>query len=405
LGNVGNDQRIRGNLGNDQIEGRGGDDLLQGEGGVDTVIYSGNRADYLITDLENGSITIQDQRAGPNDGTDTVQTMEFFQFADGTLTLEQLFQNVIAGTESNDILIGTANADSINGLGGNDQIKGNAGNDTIDGGSGTDRMEGGTGDDVYVVDRSTDDVIEKAGEGHDHVQASANFDLGANVEDLTLLGIGNFKGTGNGLANVIIGNDGTNVLNGNGGDDTLSGQAGSDTLDGGGGNDSLSGGEGSDTLKGGADNDMLTGEAGNDTLNGDGGDDRLHGGQDHDTLDGGAGNDALYGDAGNDSLQGSGGADILIGGTGDDTLNGGVGDDKFVFNPGDGNDSISGFVAGVGSVDVIDVSAYGFADFNELMGYATMSAGNTVFHADGSSDSLTLQNVSMAALSSSDFII
>ena len=61
--------------------------------------------------------------------------------------------------------------------------------------------------------------------------------LGANVENLTLTGPGNFDGTGNTLNNVIIGNDGNNLLTGDNGNDTLDGGGGGDTLKGGLGND------------------------------------------------------------------------------------------------------------------------------------------------------------------------
>ena len=48
-----------------------------------------------------------------------------------------------------------------------------------------------------------------------------NFDLGANVENLTLIGAGDIDGGGNELDNVITGNDGINILLGRGGNDTL----------------------------------------------------------------------------------------------------------------------------------------------------------------------------------------
>ena len=54
------------------------------------------------------------------------------------------------------------------------------------------------------------------------------YTLGANVENLTFIGAGNFTGTGNALANAITGGAGN---------DTLNGLAGADTLAGGGGND------------------------------------------------------------------------------------------------------------------------------------------------------------------------
>ena len=63
-------------------------------------------------------------------------------------------------------------------------------------------------------------VTEEAGGGTDTVLASATFTLGANVENLTLIGTGAIDGTGNGSDNTLTGNSGDNVLDGQGGTDT-----------------------------------------------------------------------------------------------------------------------------------------------------------------------------------------
>ncbi|MDI1360308.1 MAG: calcium-binding protein, partial [Methylobacter sp.] len=69
-------------------------------------------------------------------------------------------------------------------------------------------------------------------------------------------------------------------------------------------------------------NDVLFGEDGNDSLNGQ------------------EGNDTLMGGAGNDIIGGQQGDDILIGGIGNDTLIGGTGQDTYIFNRGDGRDTV-----------------------------------------------------------------
>ena len=49
----------------------------------------------------------------------------------------------------------------------------------------------------------------------------------------------------------------------------------------------------------------------------------------------------LYGEASNDNLYGQNGDDVLAGGTGDDYLEGGLGSDTYVYNKGDGHDTIN----------------------------------------------------------------
>src|SRR5262249_19672675 len=124
-------------------------------------------------------------------------------------------------------------------------ITGGAGNDTIDGGAGADTMIGGAGNDTEEGDNAGDRVTERGGSGTDLVQTAVNgYTLGANVENLTLTGIGNINGNGNELANVITGNAGNNVLSGNGGNDMLIGNVGNDTLNGGTEADTMIGGAG-----------------------------------------------------------------------------------------------------------------------------------------------------------------
>ena len=90
---------LYGNEGNDLLEGGSGDDFLSGgadddtiDGGADTdtAQYSGNRSDYTVTDNGDGSITISDTRTDYNDGTDLVRSVEFFEFADGTISFAEL---------------------------------------------------------------------------------------------------------------------------------------------------------------------------------------------------------------------------------------------------------------------------------------------------------------------------
>src|SRR5262249_11224460 len=105
------------------------------------------------------------------------------------------------------------------------KITATAAADTLDGGVGNDTLRGGGGSDLYFVDKTTDQVIEDAKQGTDLVKSSADYTLGPNVENLTLLGTA-VSGTGNELPNVIIGNSVANKLSGLDGNDTLTGNDG-----------------------------------------------------------------------------------------------------------------------------------------------------------------------------------
>lgn len=147
------------------------------------------------------------------------------------------------------------------------------------------------------------------------------------------------------------------------GDDVIITSAKSSTIDGGSGNDQIIGLSGNDTLYGGIGNDYIRGGTGNDYIAGGLGDDIIYGNQGNNTLRGGAGDDVINGSQESSSayqtnyyfnaavgawVYGDGynpvgrydGNNILEGGTGNDTLKGGWRADTYVFNKGDGNDTI-----------------------------------------------------------------
>lgn len=277
------------------------------------------------------------------------------------------------GTNGNDQLFGTSDADLLNGLNGNDLLVADAGNDILDGGSGVDTMRGGSGDDFYLVDNSADLAIENANEGVDTVSASANFTLGANVENLAMRA--GTIGTGNDLNNRIEIPSATLTsapsvnFSGLGGDDTLISGVGNDTLDGGAGNDTMNGGSGNDlyrvdsagdvvqeAVNGGIDtvNSAIshTLAANVENLNLTGGNINGTGNELNNTILGSLFNNTLQGLAGNDSLDGGLGADILDGGTGADQMSGGFGNDTFIVE--DAGDIVSETTANVlGGIDLV----------------------------------------------------
>jgi len=316
----------------------------------------------------------------------------------------------INGTNAGEVLNGTAGDDQINGLGGDD---------TINGGTGNDSMAGGTGNDSYYVDSPGDFVIEQPGEGTDRIYVLTPFyTLSQNVENGTVSVTSGVNLTGNGLANILVGNNGNDTLNGLVGNDTLKGGAGNDTLIGGGAflvgsdNDILDGGAGIDSMAGGAGNDIYYVDSLSDVVTEQPGDgtDRVYvqtsgyvlpadveratvsitsgvtltgnslannmiGNTGDDSFYGLEGNDTLKGAAGNDTLAGGNGADILNGGAGNDSMAGGVGNDGYYV------DSLSDVIteqAGEGADRVYVLTSGYVLPANVELGWVNVASGATL---------------------------
>lgn len=121
--------------------------------------------------------------------------------------------------------------------------------------------------------------------------------------------------------------------------------------------DIIMGNDTADYLYGSDGNDQLFGGGGDDTLIGGAGSNLLVGGVGNDQLDGREGNDFLEGGAGNDLLTGSWGNDTLAGGGDNDNLQGGAGNDVYIFNRGDGIDTIAENDTVTGNLDIIRLGA------------------------------------------------
>jgi len=285
-----------------------------------------------------------------------------------------------------------ARADTLYDRTGNDRMI-SGGDDVLDAGAGRDYADGGDGHDVIYGGADSDILV--GGAGNDRLYA----DTAISAADAIALGN---KQPGSGLkGDWLAGGSGDDTLVGGAGNDVLTGGGGADLLIGGAGDDDLLGdpdwvatsfewtvttlaggirdyfptdefpaidaadviyaGEGNDFATGGGGNDVLFGEGGADILSGGLGNDILLGGTGEDYLFSGAGSDYLDGGANDDRLEGQSDDDILIGGTGDDTLDGGEGQDIYIFNRGDGHDTvydsvaehnICRFEAGISSSDI-----------------------------------------------------
>jgi len=337
-----------------------------------------------------------------------------------------LHPNLIFGGSGNDTINGGADINALHGEDGDDVLNawignwsehyGGAGNDSLtggdygnylDGGAGTDTLTGGDGADTYLVDSTLDRIIESYTPYYDNdpnpadtVMSSVTWVLGANLENLSLLGSAAINGTGNALNNILAGNSGTNTLNGKGGQDTVDYSAatsaltvnlarttlqfiGSDQ-----GSDQLIsienvlGSNHSDLITGTAGANFLNGAAGNDTLAGGAGRDTLNGGQGEDTLDYRTATGTVIADldAGSASNDGTGSVDTLIGmesiwsGSGNDRLVGNYANNRLEGR--NGNDTLSGgagvdtLVGGAG-IDTLDYSSAYHLHINLALGTAT----------------------------------
>ena len=165
----------------------------------------------------------------------------------------------------------------------------------------------------------------------------------------------------------------------------------------------VNGTDGADTAFGENGDDVIRSFGGNDAAVGFDGDDFIDVGSGNDQAFGSGGDDVVIGGAGNDILRGDNeaagnGADVVIGGTGDDLLKGDgsgqVGADRFVFAPGDGNDTIEDFQP---NVDTLDFLAFGNAAIatSQLGSDALVSIGDVT---------VTLRGVDADDLDAGDFL-
>ncbi|MEO8240879.1 MAG: hypothetical protein ABI832_01135 [bacterium] len=221
-GNSG-DNVLDGAIGNDNLIGGNGDDTLIGGTGADTM-SGGQGADTYYVD--NVGDVVMDVSANQIDSVISTIDYTLGNYVDN-LNLVGSALNGTGNSLANEIS-GNSNANLLLGGSGNDTLLGGGGSDTLNGGNGNDSMVGGNGDDTYIVS-STHDIVSEIGTGgHDTVQSSVNFTLGAGVDDLTLTGTARIAGTGSADANVIIGNSGSNNITGMEGNDTLTGGEGAD---------------------------------------------------------------------------------------------------------------------------------------------------------------------------------
>ncbi|MES0882123.1 cadherin domain-containing protein [Roseibium sp. SCP14] len=308
------DDTLKGGEGNDNLFGGTGNDTLDGGSGSDIALYSGNWADYDITENDDGSYTITDTRTDSPDGSDTVSNVETFSFADGDKAADELIEAAAAVGPVSDSNSSANTIHETDGAGTQVGITASASDPDGD----------------VVTYQLSDDRFEIDADGVVTVADHAFFDSQVeNSIDLTVTAKSADGSESSETFNIDVTGDYDYQFTGGTGSGTFSGSGQSYSVDGVGGSDNISTGDFSDRIEGGS-------IAGSDVISGNGG------------------RDLLFGEGGQDVIVGGAGDDVIVGGADADNLVGGDGSDLFMYGLGDGNDSITG---GTGSAwtDVIDL--------------------------------------------------
>ncbi|WP_298082303.1 calcium-binding protein, partial [uncultured Campylobacter sp.] len=297
----------------------------------------------LFKNSSNDSITLRDVTHGNSINENNV--IETFEFSNGDkLSFEDIKKLSLIGTDNSENIIGYVHSNNIiKGGGGDDKLYGQGWNDTMYGGDGNDLIEGGSGNDTLIGDKGDDTLngsvgndtyVFNKGDGNDTIEDSDGADTlkfgeGISKEDLLIsrgadkddivIKFKNNTADSITLKNVIYENK-TRI---NGAIENFEFANG----------DKLSfkdikelpmvGTDSGEAVKGFDD--------ANNTLVGSDGNDKLYGGDGNDTLMGGDGEDELHGGMGDNTF---------IGGKGNDIIEGGNGNDTYIFNKGDGTDTI-----------------------------------------------------------------
>ncbi|MCG7550755.1 calcium-binding protein, partial [Pseudoalteromonas sp. Of7M-16] len=304
---------------------------------------------------QSGSITFK------NGFTNTNKVVDQLELFDGSIiSAEEILieARTTHGSALDDSLEGTSESDRIFGHNGNDIIRGGFGNDYLDGGAGNDEIStsastsfrsyqntlvGGLGNDKLIGSYSAETYVYDFGDGHDVITDKGDR---YQVDKIQF-------GTGITKDNVEVSRDGIDIvlkiLNADG---SINGSIRIERAF----TDSdykielIQFADGSHW----SDGDLFEmarrfyGTSGADSLLGTSLDDLIFGLGGNDTLDGGLGSNLLDGGEGDDVLTATGMEDhknTFIGGTGDDINIGSFALNTYVYNLGDGNDTIKNYLS------------------------------------------------------------
>ncbi len=388
---------------------------VSGTAGGDQIVAASNGSSIAVTGLA-AQVTISGAEGSMDQlniaalgGNDTI---------DASALAAGLINTTLDGGDGNDTIVGSRGADRLLGGAGNDVVTGGMGNDFADLGDGNDQFvwNPGDGSDTVEGQAGTDTLVFAGSNASENMDISANGgrvrlvrDVGNitmdvnGVEHIQLQAAGGADNitvndlTGTGVTQAAIDLAGPGTTTGDGSADavTVNATAGDDTarIAATGGTVTVSGLAARTTITHADAGDRLTvnGLAGNDTI-------------DASALTAGQIDLAIRGGAGNDTLIGSHGNDTVAGDTGNDVARLGDGDDQFVWNPGDGSDTVEGQAGtdtllfnGANVNEKIDVSANGGrVRLTRDVGNVTMDL-NGVEHlqlnASGGADTITVNDL------------
>ena len=386
--------------GDDVIEGDTGNDVLLGGSGNDTYVFNQGDGFDLIDDQPGtgdtntvqfgagitqemlrvsysgtssmGGLTVRVGTSGdglhflrvPSEDPTEPHAVDMFHFADGTqLSFAQLFERevLVQGTGRSDgEMFGTFADDLMLGLSGSEALSSGDGNDTLIGGTGNDVLQGGGGSDTYVFNPGDglDEILDDPGEQDSFDVNRLQFGTGITASDLTLFNAGD----GFTVNRIAIGTSGDGILLPNFIDFAPALRAAE-----------FADGVTLDLYH----LDAANRRTDNQTIIGGDGAVVLIGGMGNDTILAGNGTTTLLGGAGHDTLIGGAGADLFMGGRGNDLLRGGAGHDTYLFNLGDGHDTID------------DTATAG--EGNRIQFGAGINQGDLTFTEDQAARTLTIQ--------------
>ncbi|OGS97667.1 MAG: hypothetical protein A3H31_12140 [Gallionellales bacterium RIFCSPLOWO2_02_FULL_57_47] len=382
------DSILNGNNGDDTLYGRAGNDIISDSHGSDTI--DGGAGDDIINDAGNGTNVL---RGG--DGNDTIT---YSYVADNTIEGGAGNDLIKVGS----IAYNSSNANTLAGGAGDDRIEGTLNADTylFNRGDGQDTINdydlqarGPFYDRYFFTSNNADKIVFGAGitasditvsRSGNHLVFKINDPLNPAATDqitienwnstyqrieqiqfadgtsLTAAELSSMALAGTeGADTITVWPDFTGVVDGKGGDDTINVESGNTgmTVHGGAGNDAIinqrnysnsviQGGSGNDTITSAGSNDTIDGGVGDDIITDNGGSNTLRGGDGNDSITyyTSGGNNIIEGGAGDDLIQfasNTSGVSTIAGGTGNDRIRGGGDANTYIFNRGDGQDSIN----------------------------------------------------------------